>query len=706
MSKFETLRDALIRNYNEKISGKKLFMVDVRKDVIWNLYLDSFPAGTNEVYRKRRQHDCSCCHNFIREVGNLVWIDDEFRTHSIFEFDAGDPIFQVVMDALSRKISSKPIVSLYLYNGRTHNNTIGTPSSLEHTEAGGVNRWKHFYLPLNEKNVFIKGRNSWMRDDTIGGRLSEYNSTHDVFKRSLEEITEDAVDTLLELIASKNLYRGEEWKNALEKFKLHQMAINVLTPEQKENYYWEMCDSAGPEVTRIRNHSIGVLLQDLSAGVDLEEAIRKYEAIVAPANYKRPKPLFTRKMLERARKTVEELGLTDSLPRRFAVMDDIPVQNVHFSNKDAQNSDITSKINTVWDDMSMDAKAVAHSQFQKMMENARQVPVDAFVNAILPLSEEVEVFLESKHEKNLMSLIAPVNVHAPSMFKWSNGFSWAYNGNLASSDIRQNVKEAGGKVDGALRFSIMWNGDGHCSNDDLDAHCDMQRWGGHIYYARKHDSTTGGELDVDIIKPLMDRPGKPAVESIVFPNKNNLLPSGYNFFVKCYTNRGGIGGFKAEIEFDGNVYHYEYPNLIPSGVAIPVATVIVDPNKNMTIKHHLKPTSGRWILKIWGIPTNHFVPVTTICDSPNYWGENRVGAHHLFFMLKDCKNPDTPNGFFNEYLRNDLNDHRKVFEALGSRMKVQPSDNQLSGLGFNMTEQNELLVKVKGKANQVIKVIF
>jgi len=317
----------------------------------------------------------------------------------------------------------------------------------------------------------------------------------------------------------------------------------------------------------------------------------------------------------------------------------------------------------------------------------------------------VEVFLESKHEKNLMSLIAPENVHAPSMFKWDNGFSWAYNGNLASSDIRQNVKEAGGKVDGALRFSIMWNEDGNSSNDDLDAHCDMQRWGGHIYYARKHDSTTGGELDVDIIEPLMDRPGKPAVENIVFPNKKDLLFGDYYFFVRCYANRGGVGGFKAEIEFDGNVYHYEYLNQIQTGFDIPVATVKVDPYKNMLIVHHLKPTDMS-SKKIWGVSTNHFVPVTTICDSPNYWGENRVGAHHLFFILKDCKNPDTPNGFFNEYLRNDLNDHRKVFEALGSRMKVQPSDNQLSGLGFNMTERNELLVKVKGKANQVIKVIF
>ena len=675
---FREFKEKLQNNFLQMIKNVDcLFEVNVDKDELWNLYLDSFPEGTNEIYRERREYDCSCCRHFIKTIGNAVVIKNN-QVHTIWGFQTNNTTFQPVVDALDRYIKSHAVSDVYVSKFKN----IGTDYNFELINERS-HKWEHFFLILPDKFV-DKTRRS--EGEIKGG----FRDTRNVFKRSLDEISQEAIETVLELIMQNSLYKGEEWKTVLMEFLKYKKDYEKTPENERENYAWEKSIKAGIVIGKIRNHSIGTLLVNISEGMDLDTAVRKYEQIVAPANYKRPKAIYTKKMLEEAQKTVTELGYMDSLPRRFAKLDDISVNNILFSNRDA-----AKRISgNVFDDMAAEV-SINPKRFSKVEE----IGIDAFIKDVLPTAKELEVLFENKHRQNMFSLIAPQNLDAPSMFKWNNAFGWAYSGNMTDSDIRENVKSAGGKVDGVLRFSIQWNDEEYNPND-FDAHCKLPN--GHIFYRNKFDSFTYGRLDVDIITP---KKGVPAVENITWPDKSKMDPGTYEFYVHCFTQMGGRDGFKAEIEFDGQIYSFNYTHSLRQGENVMVAEVTLSKDGSFSIKELLPSNvSG---CEVWGLKTNQFVPVSVVCYSPNYWDEqNVIGHRHVFFMLKDCVNPEMPNGFYNEFLKQELVQHKRVFEALGGKMKVADVDDQLSGIGFSTTKRAELVVKVKGVTERILKVKF
>ena len=681
---FKEFRNELQKHFTEMTKdATHLFEVEVDKDEMWNTYLDSYPAGTNEIFRKRREYDCSCCRQFIKNIGNAVVIKDN-TIITIWDLNLGDEKYQVVADAMAAFIRSKAVTNIYI----SKFDKIGTEYNFEQYEDGTMKRWEHFQITLPSKFVDKSSR-------SIGDIQGGFRDTRNVFKRSLDEITEESIMTVLELISQNSLYKGEEWKGVLTEFSKYKKAYDKLSSNtEKELYAWEQSVKAGMAIGRIRNHSMGTLLVNISEGMELDTAVKKYEQIVAPANYKRPKAIFTKKMLEDAKKTITELGYLESLNRRFATLDDITVNNILFSNKDSAKR--ISGADDIFGEMEKDV-AVSPKKFSKVEE----VSAKDFIENILPTAKEVEAFLENKHEKNFVSLIAPCNSDAKTMFKWNNGLSWAYTGNITDSDMKANVKAAGGNVDGVLRFSIQWN-ESRRDNSDLDAHC-IEPNGNEIYFGNNRKprvSALGGQLDVDITHPESNI----AVENITYADKSRMKPGVYKFFVNQYAARGSKG-FKAEVEFDGEIFSFEYNNPVRGNVQ--VAEVTLDENGNFTIKEKLSGNSTITSREIWNVSTNQFVPVSVICYSPNYFDEqDGIGHRHLFFMLKDCKNTESPNGFYNEYLKNELAEHRKVFEALGSKCHVEDADDQLSGIGFSMTKRAELIVKVKGATERVVKVKF
>lgn len=667
MKKFNDFKKAVDHQMNNMVEHG-LFRVELDKDELWRTYLESFPSGTNPIFRERTEHDCQCCKQFIRAAGNTVAIIDN-SVVTIWDIEIGGH-YQVVADKLAELVKAKNVNDIFLHTEKH----LGTDHNHQITESGETIRWNHFHYELPSQYV-KKGLK-------IGTDLSNARSNKEVFKRSLDEITEESIETVLELIDQNSIYRGQEHKSIVELLLNHKKKYKDIS--NKDNYCWATSVALGG-AAKIRNTVIGTLLVDISDGVELDKAVKSFETKVAPTNYKRPTALITKSMIDNAQKKVEELGIEDSLPRRYAVTEDLTVNNVLFADRSAK------KAMNVFDEMAGEVPDNL-SSFKKVEE----VEVSTFIDAILPKAESVELMLENRHSNNLMSLIAPINSDSKQIFKWDNNFSWAYNGEVADS-MKERVKKAGGNVEGVLRFSIQWN-DGDNNQNDFDAHC-IEPNGNLIHYPKKgRRQPSTGMLDVDIISPG----NKVAVENITWTDLDQMQPGRYQFLVHNYSHKGGRTGFTAEIEYGGEIYSYSYTKNLRQGEKVKVATITFSKEEGIKFTESLPSTQSS--KEVWGLQTQKLQKVKMVLNSPNHWDGKTTGNKHLFFILEGCKNEGKARGFFNEFLKNDLDQYRKVFEVLGSKMKTEPSDNQLSGLGFSSTQHNHFLCRVSGSFTRALKV--
>lgn len=681
---FKVIKNAVAQQFNAmckmaKEDGVGLFRANVDKDKLWETYLASFPEGTNSMFRERTEHDCSGCRSFIRAVGNVVAITSKNEIVSIWDVDVADkePAYQAVADALAKLVKSKAIENIFL----SVESTAGTDKNFEEVVNGTPIEWQHFFVNIPREYV-VRGVNN-------GTKLSDARALYDVLKRSLDELTEDAVETVLDLIAQNSLYRGAEHKMAVSTFRqLQKEYAKLKTEKAKEAFVWRSTKKVPVSVSKIRNTSIGTLLVDLSNEVDIEKAVREFEAMVAPMNYKRPTAIVTPAMIERAKQTVEELGLTSALSRRHAVLSDISVNDILFVDRTAK-----PKLGgNVFDDL----VATAPDKKPKNFDKVEEVHIDKFISDILPRATSLEVMFENQHIKNLVNIIAPQDPTAGKLFKWDNNFSWAYKGDVADS-IKEKVKAAGGNVTGDLCCRLAW-----FNYDDLDLHM-VEPNGTEIYFGNKHSYFTCGQLDVDMNAGYGVT--RTPVENIFYGNRSGMKEGVYTLYVRQYSRRENVDvGFEVEIDFMGAVHHFAYDKMVTGDVQ--VVKFKYSHKNGIEIIESLP--SSEVSKEGWGLMTNKFHKVNVMMYSPNHWESSGsgVGNKHYMFIIEGCNNPEPARGFFNEYLDTRLDAHRKVFELLGGKLKVEPTDEQMAGLGFSSTQHDAILCRVKGSINRVIKIVF
>ena len=631
-------------------------------------YLAAFLEGTDPIYITNTEHDCTCCKHFVNNLGSVLVINDDLTLDSIWNVPNLPYPYDVVASAMHEQVTKAGILAPYY----TPMASYGAKTSRQLLQDGTAKTWHHFYGDVPQQHI---------RPDLE--ESGKQVTSAQTLRRALEELTHEAVVTVIELIESNAIYRGAEYAKTVKAFQNLQADYRKLATTNNElayNLIWKHCTDP---VANIRNTAIGTLLVDLSEGRELEAAVAAYEAKVAPENYKRTTALITPAMVRLAVAKITELGIEPQLHRRLANKQDLKVSNLLWVNRQAAN---------LQSGLEQSLMKLAKAPTIKTKPEGSEISMADFITDVLPKASKVQVMFAPEHVPNLVTLTcAQDRSEPPTLFKWNNDFAWAYRGGLADSSIKQLVKAAGGATDAALRISLAWH-----NADDLDLRVRNPRRTS-VYHAMRCNG--GGTLDVDAHRmgyrrKIADEVLTP-VENVVY---QNLLDGTYLVSVSNFMRMETRDqGFTVEVEIGGKVMHYTSDKNCDMERMLQI-TVKDDRLVSVIAASGVKESVMEQ--EVWNLQTGTFVDVTSVMRSPNFW-DGEVGNEHLFFTLEGCKVSERVHGLFNEFLRPELAEHRKVFEHLGDTYKCEQSaDDQLSGLGFSMTKAAKVTFSVTSEGGK------
>lgn len=710
----EHLTEKLQEQFDKMCASGTLFVSTVTGVQVWYAYYNGFTD--DPVFRapESSTHNCKNCKNFVRRYGNILAIVDG-KLVSIWDANDIPQDYVDAVQAASNILKAGSISDVFVetfeelknlsYEACKKNQSqyqLGISANVKPYTTEEAEKYKNSdgsYIvqpneirTFNHLHLYVPEKFVDKSSKSVAAIQGEYRTNYQVFARMLSEVPVDSVILMRDLIQQDSLLDSRKYLPILERY------ISYMREYEKTNhtdlYLWERSVAIGGE-SKFGSSLQGQFLKEVAEGKELNEACEAYNKRIDPTNYMKAKAPITEAQKKLAEEFVVGNGYLESFNRRMATLEDIKASEILHINRDNKSKQVT-----IFDAVKA-TKSTRHkrSEFDKVEE----ISIDKFMADVLPNSSSVEVLLENKHEGNLVNLTTTVDPDAKPLFKWGNAFGYTFNGGLAGkSRIKDAVAAAGGKVDGVLNFRLMWNDIDGKDSSDLDVWA-VEPNGNQIGFSSPYRkgrnpgiSPMSGQLDVDIVSPS----GKIAVENITWHDLTKMKAGAYKMVVNQY-HASNSQGFKAEIEFLGEVYNYEYTG--PLSGKVDVATVTLKDGR-VSVEHHLPETNSS--KDLWGLSTGEFHKVNLVSTTPNHWGENTVGNLHYLFMLQGCKNPNPVRGFHNEHLVGELTTHRKVLDVLGQSAMIEPTENQVAGLGFNETVRDELIVRVQGSFKRVLKLKF
>lgn len=266
---------------------------------LYDIFLEKLP------WYARQHYNCRTCRNFVNRYGGLVTINNNGTLEpAMWDFDI-PAFFEDAVYAIRENVRKSNVTGVFL----TSETRLGTASS------GG---WTHMCVDIpiyrrHHRNFFETA------DRSMAKKREEFKMVHSAWCRYDPDVVKKAIN----MLKSDQLYRSEKFIKNAEWF------LDLITKnmgagmERPRNYIWKAVATAPEGFCHIGSSVLGTLLDDIHEGRTDAEIIRRFNEKVDPLYYQRPQAAPSRGNVERAEKIFKELGLENSLKRRFARLDEV-----------------------------------------------------------------------------------------------------------------------------------------------------------------------------------------------------------------------------------------------------------------------------------------------------------------------------------------------------------------------------------------------
>jgi len=284
--------DFAYANFSEQVNHQ---IVQAKNNVFTTNATDLFYIFLKNLPSDQQHYNCKTCKKFIENYGGLVTLDKHGLVKPTVWPVNIDGFFAKSVRKLTEEIRNSQVTGVF-YNTSS---IWGTPKTGEWSHLSGHTSMSVYFE--EEANKLRAER----KQDYILLMRSFVDYKLEVIQQAIRVLEADVLDR-----SGKNL---EMAKWFLEAYK----------NKGSRDIVWYTVLNAPAGWAHIKNTVIGTLLDDIKGGYDFESISKRWNRKMHPLQYQRPTAPPSDNQIEVAEKLVEKLGITASLSRVFAKMEDV-----------------------------------------------------------------------------------------------------------------------------------------------------------------------------------------------------------------------------------------------------------------------------------------------------------------------------------------------------------------------------------------------